>query len=375
LILGGVAKSLLMFRGPLIQAMLRQGHCISAAASNHDPVVAARLSEWGVDFRAIKLHRTGMNPFGEIGSLAALVELVRDVMPDVFFGYTVKPATLGMIAAYLCKVPERYAFITGLGYPYSDGRELNRRIARIVTTGLFRLSLRLADKVIFQNGDDRELFLKLGVVRERGRTACVNGSGVDLEHYRQAPIAAGPPVFLMITRLLKDKGVYEFVEAARLVRARIPNARFVLVGPMDPNPNAVSEAEIASWKAEGAIEYVGEVDDVRPYIATSTAYIFPSTYREGIPRSVLEALAMGRPIVTTDVPGCRETVSDGLNGILIPPRQPVALAKAVMRFIDEPGLVARMGQESHRLAVEKFAAELVSSHLLKIMNLYRGAEK
>jgi glycosyltransferase involved in cell wall biosynthesis len=197
----------------------------------------------------------------------------------------------------------------------------------------------------------------------------VGGSGVDLARFASAPLPPGPPTFLLIARLLRDKGVVEYVEAARRVRKRRPDARFQLLGPLDPNPAAISRAELEAWVAEGAIEYLGETRDVRPYLAKATVYVLPSYYREGLPRSIVEAMAMGRPIITTDAPGCRETTVDGQNGYLVPSRDSAALAAAAMRFADDPALAHAMGRRSRQIAEARFDVNRINAALLAAMRL------
>ncbi|MDX1541447.1 MAG: glycosyltransferase, partial [Geminicoccaceae bacterium] len=201
------------------------------------------------------------------------------------------------------------------------------------------------------------------------QSVLINGSGVDLRQFSPAPFPA-TPTFLLIARFLVEKGVRDFVEAARLVRSRHPNVRFVLVGgPDEANPSSIGRAELQGWLDEGIVENPGWLDDVRPAIAASSVYVLPSYYREGTPRTILEALAMGRPVVTTDAPGCRETVRHGVNGWLVPPRDPKALAAALLTFLDDPEPVARMGAESLALAREKYDVDKVNDVMLAAMDL------
>jgi len=369
LMLGGLAQSFINFRGPLIREMLRRGHRVTAVAGNYDADVSAALKIWGAEYQVVSLARAGMNPLADVMSLRSLFLLMRAAKPDLFLSYTIKPNTYGLIAARLAGVPSRYAMITGLGYAFIDGREAKRRLAQSAATILYRLALRYAAAVIFQNSDD-EAFFRRHILKPDARTYCVGGSGVDLTHYSKANFPPGPITFLMIARLLRDKGVFEFIEAARIVKRSNPDARFVLIGPLDPSPDAVALGELDVCVGEGTIEYRGAVADVRPHIARCHVYMLPS-YREGTPRTVLEAMAMGRPIITTDVPGCRETIGHArANGRLVPARDPKALAEAAFEMLSlSPQALEAMGEASLNLARRRFDVEQVTAAILSIVEL------
>ncbi len=367
LVLGGLSLSLVNFRGPLIRALIARGHRVTAVAGDRDTGVAATLESWGVEYAVVPLARSGLDPFADLGTLKALVALMRECRPDVFLGYTIKPVTFGLLAARLAGVPQRFAMITGLGYAFTGGRQWRRRLAQVMARLLYRLSLRFAQAVIFQNPDDRAYFLD-GLVNSTARTAIVGGSGVDLTHYNPTALPAGAPVFLMVARLLRDKGIVEFVEAARMVRAVHHQAHFVLAGPADPSPDGIALDQVQAWVAEGVIEYRGALEDVRPQIAACSVYVLPS-YREGTPRTVLEAMAMGRPIITTDAPGCRETVMPA-NGLLVPPRDVAALAQAMLCMAAKPRQEqVDMAAASLALAKSRFDVRAVNADILHIMGL------
>jgi glycosyltransferase involved in cell wall biosynthesis len=372
LILSNAARTLIRFRGHLIKDLLTRGYRVTACAAEEDEEVARILSEWGVEFLPVRLGRTGMNPLADLGALRELVSLIRRLRPDVFFGYTIKPVIYGLLAAKICGVPRRIAMITGLGYAFTEGPGTKRKIARIVAKSAYRFALLFSDRVIFQNSDDQKSFMKSGLVRGPAQTAVVAGSGVDLSHYAPAPLPDGPVQFLMIARLLHDKGVREFAEAARFVKRKYSSARFVLVGRYDSNPAAIQAAEVNTWIREGILVHRGELTDVRPEIAACHVYVLPS-YREGMPRTVLEALAMGRAIITTDVPGCRETVEDGKNGILVPPRDSAALATAMIRCADDRRFVAIAGEQSLALARARFDVNAVNAAIIAIIEGVDGA--
>lgn len=369
-VIASYAPSLVIFRGPLLAAMIARGHAVTGCAPDPDPQTSETLAGLGVSFRPYPLQRTGLNPLRDARTLLALVSGLRRDRPDLVLSYTIKPVIYGSLAAALVGVPRRCAMIEGLGFAFteSDTDTRKRRAIAALARLLYRVALPLNTTVFFLNPDDRAEFLRLGLVRP-AQAVLVNGTGVDLAHYAPAPPVTDGPVFLLIARLLADKGIREYVAAARLVKARHPQAVFRLVGPHDPNPAAIQPDEIAAWQREGVVEYLGETRDVRPHIAACSVYVLPSFYREGTPRTVLEALSMGRPVITTDAPGCRETVVPGVNGFLVPPRDAPALAAALERFIAAPGLIATMGAHSRALAVEKYDVHKVNAAMLAAMRL------
>lgn len=369
LVLGSYAPSLVRFRGPLLRDMVAAGCEVVACASEDDAEIAATLRELGVAYRRVPMDRAGTNPLADLRTLGALVRLLRAERPDVLLAYTQKPMVYGGIAARLTGVPRFFAMVTGLGYAFAEGPSLGRRLLRQLTAGLFRPALRRAEAVFYFNAEDRAQLEGHGIVRPGQPLVRVDGSGVDTAHYAPAPLPDGPPVFLLVARLLRDKGLREYVEAARMLRARGAAARFQIVGPLDANPTSVTAAELAAWQAEGVVEYLGETNDVRPYLRACTVFVLPSYYHEGIPRSVLEAMATGRAVVTTDWQGCRETVAPGENGFLVPIRDPAALAAAMARFLDDPDLARRMGRRSLELVAARFDVRRVNAVLLATMGL------
>jgi glycosyltransferase involved in cell wall biosynthesis len=367
-VIGGFAPSLIRFRGDLIAAMARAGHEVIGCAPGEDPEVAKALQARGARYLPVAFDRSGINPIADLSSLLGLRRLLRELRPDVVLAYTAKAVIYGAGAAQLAGVPRVFAMITGLGYAFIEGRELKRRILRQVTTRLYRASLAGCEAILFQNQDDLDDFRRAGIVAAGKKLIKVDGSGVDTAHFAFAPVVPEPPTFLLIARLLRDKGIVEYVEAARRLRAEHPRARFRLLGPLDPNPAGLTADLVERWHAEGVIDYLGEAKDVRPHLRDCTVYVLPS-YREGMPRTVLEAMATGRAIVTTDVPGCRATVSEGENGFLVPPRDADALAEAMRRFITRPELTIALGARSRRIAQERFDVHRVNAAMLEAMGL------
>lgn len=369
-LIAGLAESLVNFRGPLIEALLAAGHQVAALGPEAQPATLAWLGARGVPYRPVPLARAGLSPTADLATWRAMRAELAVLKPDAVIAYTIKPVVYGMLAARAAGVPHRHAMITGLGYAFTDGAtSLKRRLVGQVARRLYALGLRQAETVLFQNPDDLDVFRNLGLLPDSARIGIVNGSGVDTSQFAPAPLPETPSL-LMISRLVADKGVGEFLAAARIVKARRPEATFTLVGPEDPNPAALPPGLMAAAIADGIVHYAGETNDVRPAIAGASIYVLPS-YREGTPRSVLEAMAMGRAVITTDAPGCRETVQDGVNGLLVPVKDAQALAAAMLRLIDDAGLRAAMGARGREIAVTKYDAGAVARSVLALTGLER----
>lgn len=370
LLIAGLAESLTNFRGPLITALLARKVQVHVAAPDLEAGSAthAKLVALGCQVHSIALARAGTNPLADLRTLVSLVLLMRKVRPRVVLAYTIKPVIYGMLAARLTGVAKRFALITGLGYTFQSSA--TGQLQKLVRH-LYKLALKCADKVFFQNPDDQALFKELGLINGVV-SVVVNGSGVDLSHYAAQPMSSNVPTFLMISRLLGDKGVREYAQAAMQLKAQNPTAVFRLAGWIDENPNAIAQQELEAWVSSDAIEYLGKLDDVRPSLAECSVFVLPS-YREGTPRSVLEAMAIGRAIITTDAPGCRETVKQGVNGFLIPIKNFAALADAMQICINQPELVAKMAQSSLQIVVEKYDVYKVNKHMLSEMGLYEAS--
>lgn len=371
LILGGVPHSLINFRGPLLLAINDLGYAVHAAAPGllQDDNVQDGLSAEGIHCHNVLLSRVGLSPVGDLIALRELFRLMRKVRPEHFLAYTIKPVIWGLISAWIAGVPNRVALITGLGYAFTGDARGKRALIQRVARSLYRFSLRRATLIFFQNPDDQADFERLGLLPKAVPVVIVNGSGVDVQAFPPAPFPATPLRFLLIARLLGDKGIREYVSAAAKVRAVHPEVEFHLVGGLDPNPDGIAENEVRSWHNAGGIFWHGKLSDVRPTIAESHVYVLPSYYREGTPRTVLEAMAMGRPVITTDAPGCRETVIDGDNGFLVPVKSVEALAAAMIRFIETPEMIPKMGKRSRQIAEEKYDVHKVNAVMLKAMGI------
>jgi glycosyltransferase involved in cell wall biosynthesis len=370
LVIAGFAESLIGFRGPLISALQAKGlevHVAAPGLEANDPV-RAKLERQGLVVHEIPMQRTGMNPFADLRTVWALWRLMRRIRPDYALGYTIKPVIYGSMAAWLARVPQRFALITGLGHSFQDTDSRPSRLESLVQL-LYTIALARVRKVFFQNPDDEALFLDRSIVSPRTGSCVVNGSGVDVSSFAVAPLPADRVRFLLIARLLAGKGVRFYAEAARRVRERHPSATFALVGWIDDNPDAIGQEELDSWVTAGTIDYLGRLEDVRPSIEACSVYVLPSYYREGTPRTVLEAMAMGRPVITTDAPGCRETVVHGDNGFLVPVKSVDALEEAMLQFVETPALAVQMGARSRQIAEERYDVHKVNAVMLREMGI------
>jgi len=365
LVVAGFADSLIIFRKELLLSLQQEGYQVHVAAPDLLGSVKEQLSQMGCITHSIPLQRNGLNPLHDIVTLLVLCRLVAKIKCDLVLAYTIKPVIYACLAAWLCAVPKRVAMITGLGFAFTAKPSgLRGYVSRIART-LYKSALSKASLVFFQNPDDLLLFATSGLVDE-AKCHLVNGSGVNLAHYQFVPTAdsAGGINFLMIARLLADKGVREYVAAASLVKQQFPQATFHLVGWVDSNPTAISRSELDEWCTKGFIQFHGKLDDVRPAITACHVYVLPS-YREGTPRTVLEAMSVGRAVITTDAPGCRETVEHGRNGFLVPVADAQALALGMMKFIDQPELIHVMGVASRNLVATKYDVHAVNGTVIE----------
>jgi glycosyltransferase involved in cell wall biosynthesis len=363
------AYSLSNFRGPLIRELVARGVTVYALAPDFRDDTRAAVSRHGAIPVDISLNRAGLHPLRDLADLARLTGSLRRLRPDAVLAYFIKPVIYGTLAATLARIPRRFALVAGLGYMFSEDQEdgVGGPLQRLVKA-LYRVAFSRCDKVFLQNEEDLEDLVGLRLL-SRDKAVRLNGTGVELDRLRPASPVLSPPTFLLMARLLKQKGVREFAAAAEAVRALHPEARFILLGDVDPNPNSVARADVECWVAKGILEWPGQVNDVSPYIAQASVYVLPSYYREGVPRSTQEAMAMGRPVITTDSTGCRETVIDGVTGWLVPVRDEAALVRAMLRFIDEPALIATMGMESRRLVEARFDVHKVNEMMLQEMGI------
>jgi glycosyltransferase involved in cell wall biosynthesis len=365
LINGSYAPSLITFRGKLIETLIKSGHVVHASAPDFPPSVVTELTTMGAHVHQVRLERNRSNPLGDVSYWIDLVRLIRKIKPNVVLSYTIKPNIWGSIAARICRV-RSVSMVTGLGFSFSPQRRFKARIVQTLARRLYAFATRANDRIIFQNPDDICDFIKAGCLIDASKAVMVNGSGVDLDHYAVTPLPE-EPVFLMIARFLGAKGLREYAAAALQVLKTRDDCRFLLVGFPDEGVDGIPQSEVEEWFANG-IEFGGQLDDVRPAISAASVYVLPS-YREGTPRTVLEAMAMGRAIITTDAPGCRETVIEGVNGFLVPVADVSALTNTMITLADDKELRIQMGKQSRHIAEEKYAVEKVNTQLIQHLSL------
>ncbi|MBE0598709.1 MAG: glycosyltransferase family 4 protein [Desulfuromonadales bacterium] len=370
-IIGSLAESLIGFRGPLIREMVVLEHEVIACAPQASEMVRNELLRLGAQYVDLPLQRTGTNPLADLNALWHLIRFFQTWKPDIIFSYTIKPVIYGSIAAAIAKVPFISSMITGLGYLAAEEGEKEQRWLKSLIRQLYACGLRRNQVIFFQNNDDRDFLEKMGLLREnRSATVVVNGSGVDLEYYGERPLPQEIS-FLMIARLVLDKGIKEYLEAATVIKKRYPHVRFGIVGFADANPRSIREEDLQVYIEAGIIEFYGRQADVRPYIENASVYVLPS-YREGTPRTVLEAMSMGRPVITTDAPGCRETVREGFNGYLVPVRDTRRLAEAMESFITNPAKITALGRNGRQLAMDKYDVRKINRVILYNLGLVRN---
>lgn len=376
LMISSFLPSVLNFRGKLLEAIHQQGYEIHIIAPDlaSFPDEQQKLISLGYTVYDIPMQRTGTNPVADLSTLFALYQLIHKIKPDCVLSYTIKPVIYGSLAAWLAKVPKRFALITGLGYAFQNvDKNSKRSIFQKLVHGLYQQALSHCSKAFFQNPDDLALFRDLQLLRAEIPAVVVNGSGVNVSDFNVMPLPLNNQrqvkiSFLLIARLLGDKGVREYAEAAAIIKRNNPDIEFNLVGWIDENPAAIKQEELDAWGQNNTIKYWGKLSDVRPAIAESSVYVLPS-YREGTPRTVLEAMAMGRAIITTDAPGCRETVIDGDNGYLVAIKSVQDLVNAMTKFLEQPELAAQMGRRSREIALNKYDVHQVNKHMMKEMGL------
>ncbi|BFU93730.1 MAG: Alpha-D-QuiNAc alpha-1,3-galactosyltransferase [Nitrospira sp.] len=344
----------------------------AAVAAGFDVALATRVTDHetrilkeGFRLFPIRLSRRSRNPLAELAALAELTRLYRRERPAIVHHVGLKPILYGSVAARLAAVPTVVNAFAGLGYLFTDearqGRLLNRTLGRALR--LVLASVR--STVIFQNRDDRDRLIKERVVTQE-QSRIIPGSGVDVSTFTLRPPSGEGPIVMLASRMLWDKGIGEFIEAARRLAREGVSARFVLVGRCDEhNPAAIPEETVRSWVAEGLVEWWGHREDMSAVLALATIAVLPS-YREGLPKSLLEAAACGKPMVTTDVPGCREILVHGVTGLLVPPKDSAALAAAIHSLLDDPSLRTAMGVAARELVVRSFSVETVTRQVIRL---------
>jgi len=371
MVLGGVPESLELFRGPLLQMFVESGHEVIALAGYESPAFTKKIERRGAKFGTYRLARTSLSPLHDLATVWSLWRWCKRESPDLVLAYTAKPVIWGGIACQLGNVASFHAMVTGLGSQLPANNVAvgwGTSVKKWLITKLYAIALRRANSVIFQNADDREFFVTKRIVGV-GKTRLVAGSGVDLSQYHVSMPPDEPIIFLCIARLLIAKGLREYAAAAKLMKSRFPHARFQLVGMEEQGAAAVPLQEVQQWHDDGIVEFLGRVDHSASALAGCHVFVLPSFYGEGLPRTLLEAMAVGRPVITTDNVGCREPVVDGVTGLLVESRSVQALFDAMTRLIDSPTIRESMGIEARKLAEDRFDVNKVNKTLAAILNL------
>lgn len=372
-LIGTVASSFYGFRADLIRAMREKQYTVYAFASEYTDSDLKKIESLGAIPITYELNRGGLNPLSDIVATYKLSKKIREIKPDLVFSYFSKPVIFGTIAAKLAKVPKIIGMLEGLGYTFTEqpeGLAKKTELIKKVQVLLYKFALPQLDKLIFLNPDDPKDLIDEYAINVR-KVEVLGGIGLNLKEYPYQPInnIQQPINFLFIGRLLKEKGIHDFLNAAKIVKEKYPETQFTVLGAIDPyNLGALMQSELDKLISSNIIDYPGHVDSVKDWIANSDVFVLPS-YREGVPRSTQEAMAIGRAVITTDVPGCRETVVDGVNGFIVPRWNPEALADKMIYFIEHPEKIQTMGEASHEIAIEKFDANKVNQKLMGILGL------
>jgi len=366
-IISSSASTFIGFRWNLINDLIKQGCAVYLLAPHNTAENSDVLKSIGANVVDIQMSRVGINPLSDIFTILSIYRNILKIKPDVVFTSLIKAVIYGTLAAWMAGVPKRFAMIEGLGYVYTyQFSELSvpKIILKIIVNFLYKISLSCANKVIFLNPDDNKEFVSLGLVPVE-KTICISGIGIDLKKWSFTPLQEGAPRFLMVARLLREKGVNEYAQAAKYVKLKYPQTEFLLLGGLDPNPGAIQLEQVSAWHEQGVLTWCGHVS-VAEHMKAASVFVLPS-YREGVPVSTMEAMAIGRPVITTDAPGCRETVVDGVNGFMVQAKDAVGLAEKMIWFIENASSIVTMGAASRKMAEVKFDVHKINARLIEIM--------
>ena len=372
-LIGTVASSFYGFRADLIRAMREKQYTVYAFTSEYTDSDLKKIESLGAIPITYELNRGGLNPLSDIVAAYKLSKKIREIKPDLVFSYFSKPVIFGTLAAKLAKVPHVIGMLEGLGYTFTEqpeGLTKKTQLIKKIQIFLYKIALPQVDLLIFLNPDDPKDLIDKYAINVR-KVEVLGGIGLNLKDYPYQPLSniQQPVNFLFIGRLLKEKGIHDFIEAAKKVKEKYSETQFTVLGAIDPyNLGALKQSELDELISSNLIDYPGHVNNVKDWIANSHVFVLPS-YREGVPRSTQEAMAIGRAVITTDVPGCRETVENGVNGFIVAKWNPEALAEKMIYFIEHPEQIEKMGYESYKIAQEKFDAEIVNQRLINILGL------
>lgn len=366
LLLSSHTPSLFWFRVDLMKEMQAEGYEVFAAGQMPEEDWKERFSSIGVNYKQIKVSRNGLNPMGDLATLKDIKRLLKEIKPDKIFVFQAKTVAYGCRAAASLGITEVYTLIAGLGSVYL-GHGLKNKLVKFVMSALYKQAFKRSKKIFFQNNDDKQTMINEGLLKE-DKIVMIHGSGVNVEKFTPTQFP-DIPTFLYIGRLIRDKGVGEYLEACQIIKAEYGDkVRCLLVGPYDSNPSALKPDELQPLVDKGIVEYFGEQSDVRPYISQCSIYVLPS-YHEGTPKTVLESMAMGRAIITSNAPGCKETVVDGINGYLTEVKNAKDVAAKMRALIEHPETVSEMGEKSREMACDIFDVKKVNDTILRTMGI------
>lgn len=371
-LIGTTASSFYGFRADLIRTLLKKGYQVYAFTSEYTAEDLKKIEKLGATPITYTLNRSGLNPFADIIATYRLSKKIKKIQPDLVFSYFSKPVIFGTLAAKLAQVPRVIGMLEGLGYTFTEqpeGLSKKTQLIKKIQVFLYKIALPQLDQLIFLNPDDPKDLIERYAINVKN-IEVLGGIGLNLEHYKYSTNFIPDISFIFIARLLAEKGIHDYIKAAKIVKEKYPSVKFTVLGAIDKEAlGSLKEEELESLVKTNIIEYPGHVSNVSEWIENSSVFVLPSYYREGVPRSTQEAMAIGRAIITTDVPGCRETVVDSVNGFLVPKWDHEALAEKMIYFIEHPEQVRLMGAESYKIAVEKFDADKVNQKLMNILGL------
>ena len=370
----GRIKVFFTTRRRLVNEIKEQGYDITIGGFEQER--KNLCDENGLAFAYTPFSRAGLNPIADLKAIRRYTEIMKRERFDIVHSYTAKPNIYGSIAAKKAGVKKIYPTVNGLGYAFTENTSngLKSRLVRLVTCALYKRAFQCATKVFFQNSDDAEELIGRGIIR-RDKCVVISGSGIDLEMFPYSEMSVQPMVFMLAARLLVTKGVRNYFEAARIVKQKHPEAVFQIAGALDPNPDGIKQEELDAYIADGTVDFLGYVNDMPKALRECSVFVLPSYYREGIPHTVLEAMSIGRAIITCNTPGCKETVRDtdadgkGKNGFLLEPRNTELLAEKMLWMIEHPVEVRKMGIESRKYAEERFDVEKVNRVMMETMGI------
>lgn len=351
------------FRGDLVKKIIASGYEVVITGPNRDNV--DKVEALGARFVEIPMNKNTLNPFKDLKYMNALRKLFKKEKPDVILGYTSKPVIYGSIAGKLAGVPHKVGMVTGAGYAFT-AKNTKAKIIKMVMSMLYRIAFACSDVAIFQNVDDKNTFVKERILKD-DKCKLIDGSGVNMERFPVAPLPE-QLTFFMLSRVMYFKGIREYLEACSIVKEKHPEVRFMLLGACEGIHDSLSAEELKPYVEKGIIEHFGETDTVADFYKQCSVFVLPS-YGEGVPRTVQEAMSMGRAIITTTAPGCRETVEDGVNGFLIPTRDGKALAEKMMEFVKNPELVEKMGKASNEYCRRKFEVNKINNKMCEYLKI------